>query len=208
MAVQNTEKDTDKRATSAKAAEAEAEELEEDEEGDDDEENESEIEFSTWLASQPANVKAAYEKQTAGLKSALDTERAERKALNKRLTKLSKSEGTSEELATQLKTLQAEIAEQTQRAAFYEAAGNEKEIGARVTNPKLAYIALKAADLIDKDGDVDWETAKADYPELFAAKASDQKEERKKTPKGNAGSGGSTGVTGAFNMNEWIRGNR
>ena len=147
--------------------------------------------FDGWIAEQPDTVKSLVATHTAGLKSALNTERDERKTQAKQLRDaLAKAEkGSALEQSLQEITGRAEQAER--RAAFFEE-GARPEIGC--SNLKAAYLVATADSLFTRTGDPDWKRIKDAAPELFQSK----------TVTANAGSGTQTPPNGG-GMNAFIR---
>jgi polyhydroxyalkanoate synthesis regulator phasin len=147
--------------------------------------------WDAWLAQQPDAVKTLFDEHVKGLKTALDTERAQRSDLAKQLReatqKLEKDSDARkglEELASKL-----EIAER--RAMFYEEASKPD---VQCTNPRLAWLVAQEANLFDRRGMPDWGAIRAAAPELF-----------RRVGVGSADGG--TGQTGQqqFDMNAAIR---
>lgn len=121
--------------------------------------------FDTWLGAQPEPIRQLASQHTAGLKSALEAERAQRKELAKQLKEtLGKAEQGSE-AAKALGELTAKYEQAERRAAFYEDAGRP-EIGC--SNPKAAFLIANADDLFTRSGEPDWKAIRAAAPELFA----------------------------------------
>ncbi len=132
--------------------------------------------FDSWLQGQPDEIKGLISAHTAGLKSALDSERSQRKDLAKALKDATKDLETGTEARKALEGLTAKLENQEKQLAFYDAA-----TAAGVSNLRLAWIAAREAGAVDKAGNVNMETLKKEYPELF-----------KRTPPlppGNAGAG-------------------
>jgi hypothetical protein len=157
--------------------------------------------YEAWFKSQPKPVQDAITGHITKLRSALDSERAERSNLAKQIKELLPKADKGSELEKQLQGFQANLETAERRADFYEAAGP-----AGVSNLKLAWITAQADDLItnhtDSKGRVNFERLFGDlkerYPELFAQK-------RAPVPPGNAGSGaGAPPATEAADMNRLI----
>lgn len=146
--------------------------------------------FEEFLAAQPDEVKTLYEAHNAGLKSALDKERDNNKALAKQLRDATSKMEEGSEARKSLEKIGADLETATRRADFYEAATQ-----AGVRNLKLAWVVATTDDLFDKKGNVNFETMKKDYPELFEAK---------QIPPGHAGSGQGQGNQ-TRGMNDLIR---
>lgn len=147
--------------------------------------------FDSWLNGQDEAIKGLVNGRLTNLSSALDTERGDRKEIQRQLTAL-KAEGDPAALKTQIATLQATLDEQTARNEFAEDAHAQG-----VTNIRLAYLAAKDADLLGKKNL--WDELKKQSPELFAKKA---------TPPAAAGNGSGAQPAGALTMNDLIRGVR
>ncbi len=150
------------------------------------------FDFDTWLGEQPEHVKKGYEGHTAGLKSALQTEREQRKEFTKQLGELSKRADKGSEAEKALSETLTRLQETERRAAFFEGAG-KSEIGC--TNAKAAYLVANAGGLFTRAGEPDWNAIKAEAPELFA----------RKVPPGNAGSGNGSPPAQKADMNSYIR---
>ena len=150
------------------------------------------ITFDAWIGTQPDQIKGLVTEHEKGLKSALDSERTSRQDLEGQLREAAKKLAKEPELQKSLTEMADKLAETDRRADFYDAAH-----AAGVTNLKLAYVVAVQDELFDKKGNVNFETLKTKYPELFAGRA--------QPPKGNAGAG--TGGDGrpAVGMNEAIR---
>lgn len=145
--------------------------------------------FDGWLGKQEANVKALVDAHVGGLKSALETERNDRKSITAQLKAL-QAEGDPARQKQQIAELQASLAEQAARNKFAEEA-----VSQGVTNIRLAYLAAKDGGLVGK-ADC-WEKLKQQTPELF----------RKTAPTvGNAGTGSGAHPTSAPTMNQLLRG--
>lgn len=145
--------------------------------------------FDGWLGKQDEATRALIDKHTSGLKSSLDTERADRKSLAAQLRAL-QSEGDPVALRAQLSEVQATLAEQEARATFAEEAHAQG-----VANIKLAYLAAKDAGVLGKREQ--WARLSEIAPELFAKKGA---------PPAAAGHGSGASPTGAPTMNDFIRG--
>lgn len=151
-----------------------------------------EIEWGSWLAEQPDPVKQAYERHTHGLKSALDTERAERKTLAKQFKELAGKAEQGSELQNRLQETVNALEEAEAKAQFFEDAAPV------VTNLRVAWMYARAAGLVDKHGAVDMARLRVEAPQLF--------ERERKPPPGNAGSGARDATTPPVpNMNDFIR---
>jgi len=134
--------------------------------------------FEEWFESQPDNVKALISDHEKGLKSALNAERDNTKALSRQISDLQGAAEKGSELEKQLSTLQARLTESERHASFIDGAAS-----AGCTNAKAAYKLAKAdEDLWRRDGSPDWVAIKETAPEFF----------RKNQTSGNPGSGTST----------------
>jgi hypothetical protein len=152
--------------------------------------------FDEWLKGQDEPVRKLYETHTAGLRSALQSEREARKTETGQLAKqlreaAAKAEAGSEH-QRQLQETAAKLDATERRAEFYEESVRP-EIGC--SNPKLAWLAAQEIGAMDQKGRTNWEALKQSFPELFKVKI---------TP-GNAGSGAGTPLPGKGDMNAFIR---
>lgn len=119
--------------------------------------------FEDWFANQPDDVKALISDHEKGLKSALESERGNTKALSKQISDLQGAAEKGSELEKQLSTLQAKLTESERHANFIDGAAS-----AGCTNAKAAYKLAKAdEDLWRRDGSPDWEAIKETAPEFF-----------------------------------------
>jgi hypothetical protein len=151
--------------------------------------------FDAFLDAQPDEVKALIDGHTKGLKSALETERGERKRFEKDLRDAAKKLEKGSDERQNLEGLADRLNKEQRRADFFDLAHN-----AGVTNLRLAWIAAQEAELIpDTVSRTDFDKIKERFPELFAAK------EKPKTPKANAGDGTGTEQKPAGGMNAFIR---
>jgi hypothetical protein len=148
--------------------------------------------FESWLGSQDETVKGLIDGHIKGLKSALESERAQRSDLARQLRDVTAKAEKGSELEKALMEVSTQLEAAERRAAFYEEAGRP-EIGC--LNPKAAFALAQAEDLFDKRGRVDWEALKANAPELF----------RPRVPQGNAGLGTSGPPPAHKSMNDFIR---
>lgn len=148
--------------------------------------------FDTWLNSQTEDVKTLLNGHTAGLKNALKSERESRSKLEQQLRDAAEKVEKGSETETQLIQLADQMSEASRKVDFYEAAH-----AAGVKNLKLAYTVAVSDEMFDKRGNVNFETMKQSYPELFGSAP--------KAPTGNAGSGAGGGQTAGISMNDFIR---
>ncbi|HUW11286.1 MAG TPA: hypothetical protein VM537_16265 [Anaerolineae bacterium] len=150
--------------------------------------------YDTWYAALEAGPKALMDTHIAGLRSALTSEKDQRKTLANQLRdatgKLDK--GSDARKALEDMTSKLEVAEK--RAQFYEDAG-KPEMGC--SDVGLAYLAALGDALFDARGNVDWDELKRKHPVLFA---------KPKLAPANAGAGvGQTGGVKGTGMNAFIR---
>lgn len=146
--------------------------------------------FEQWIAAQQDDVQGLFESHVSGLKAALNSERENRKSLQKAVKDLQATAGTAEDLQARLTQLESQLAEQGNYARFVEAAA-----AANVKNLRLAWLAVKEYNLLDSRGDVDLEELKGRVPELFARPASII----------SAGAGAGAPPATTPNMNDLIR---
>jgi len=154
-------------------------------------EGEETMSFETWIIKQDEKVKGMLDSHTKGLKTALDTERGNRKELEKQVRELAGKAEKGSDAEKQLTQLADKLTESDRRADFFDAAHK-----AGVTNLKLAYTVAATDDLFDKKGNADFGKLKEAYPELFGVK---------KAPAGNAGEGTEGRNELAADMNSRIR---
>ena len=145
--------------------------------------------YEIWYSEQDDTIKGLLDGRLRVLKSALDTERENRKGFEKQIKELAGKSEKGSEAEQQLTALSEQIAATDRKAAFYEAAH-----AAGIVNLKLAFIVASTDNLFDKKGNVDFLMMKTNYPELFA----------KPVPNGNAGEGAG-GPQGTLDMNAAIR---
>jgi len=150
------------------------------------------LQYEEWLKGQPEEVKTMLGGWEKGLKSALKDEREAHSELEKKLRDLAGKAQKGSEDEKKLIEMADQMAEGDRRATFYEEAHK-----AGISNLKLAYLAAVKEDLFDKRGNVNLETLKKNYPELF--------EQEKPKPKGNAGDGTGTSIEGKISMDDFIR---
>lgn len=148
--------------------------------------------FEAWLGQQPEDIRSRYEQHTSGLRSALESERETRRTLEKDVRRLARQQEEGSESRQQLDALAGNLAEQNQRADFYEEA---HRLG--VVDLRLAYLAARDGGLIDDRGRADMTALKTRYPHLF--------ETRRSAPAGNAGSGTGPDPKPKNTMNDAIR---
>lgn len=149
--------------------------------------------FDSWYAGQGAEIKGLIDSHVTGLRSALESERTERKALNKQIAEIRGKAEKGSELEAQLGALHGQLETLNLKTAFYESAPGD------LANPRLAYLAAtEAGHLNAKTGAVDWPAMRTAFPELF--------QRRPAPPPANGGQGqGQGGNTTVPNMNAFIR---
>ena len=131
--------------------------------------------FDEWLKAQDEGVRRLADEHVKGLKSALETERSQRKDFEKQLRDAAgKLEKDSVERKN-LEGLAGRLQGLERQTAFFDAAH-----GAGVSNLQLAWLAAENAELVDDRGRADFGRLKERFPELFRAAA---------VPPGNAGAG-------------------
>lgn len=134
--------------------------------------------FEEWFESQPENVKSLISDHEKGLKSALNAERDNTKALSSQLRDLQGAAEKGSDLEKQITALQTKLNESERHASFIDGAA-----AAGCSNPKAAYkLAKNDDDLWKQDGSPDWAAIKETAPEFFT----------KPNSSGNAGSGTDT----------------
>lgn len=149
--------------------------------------------WDAFMEDQPEPVKSLFEGHVQGLRTALDTERGQRKDLEKQLRQISSQLEEGSAAKKQLEELSASLDAATQRVAFYESAPPE------LVNPKLGWLAAQEIDAFDRRGNVNWDAVKTAFPELF-------KPAKQPAPPANAGSGsGGGGTPKPFDMNAALR---
>ena len=150
------------------------------------------VSFEDWYKGLAPEQQEAVDTHIDGLKSALKSEREERKTVERQLREIAKRAEEGSDLRQQLDTLATEQATANAKATFYEQAH-----GAGVKNLRLAWLAAADAGLVDaKSGECDFGRLKQAAPELFAPKLA---------AGNNAGNGaGQTGVKEP-SMNDWLR---
>jgi len=149
--------------------------------------------FEAWLEGLTPEAKVLLDTHTAGLKSALDSERGTRKDLEKQVRDLAGKAEKGSEAQTELTRVADGLAEADRKTDFYEAAH-----AAGVNNLKLAYTVAVQDDMFDRRGGVNFEALKTAYPQLFGGTPA--------APPGNAGAGtGTQPPAPKGGMNEFIR---
>lgn len=152
--------------------------------------NQQAVTFDSWIGGQDDTIKGLIDSHVSGLKSALDSERNERKSLTKQIAELKGKAEKGSELEQQLNSLTAQLDASNAKQTFYESAP------ADVANMRLAWMAAQEGGYIGKGGAVDWNGMKTAYPELFRKQI---------TPPANAGNGRGQDGNNQPNMNAFIR---
>lgn len=148
---------------------------------------------STWdeyLESLPENLRTMYDAHTQGLRTALVSERDQRKEMDKQLRDAIAGADEGSKLKTAMEGLQKQLEQAELRAEFA-----EESIKQNITNPSLAWLAVQQHDMFDRKGNVDWAALKERFPELFKVSL----------PNANAGSGTNTANVPQGDMNKLIR---
>ncbi len=145
--------------------------------------------FDEYLATQPETVRALADTYANGLKTALASEREERKTLAKQLRDATAKAEQGSATAKALEEISTQLANTERRAAFFESA-----LTANCINPKAAFLVASAEQLFRKDGSPDWPALQATIPELF-----------RRPGQANAGAGTGTPPPAKADMNMFIR---
>lgn len=148
--------------------------------------------FAAWIAAQGEETQALYNDHIGGLKSALKSERDERKGLAKQVADLAKQAEAGSDAQKQLEAFGKQLEAADRRTAAYEQLHQ-----AGVSNLKAALTLAEADEMFDRRGNVQIKELKEAYPELFRAAP---------TTNGNAGSGTGAGQPKGGTMNDFIRG--
>ena len=148
--------------------------------------------FESWIEGQDEQVRGLIDGHVDGLRSALKSEREQRRDFEKQLRDTAKQLEEGSDARQKLEGIAGELDAAEQRAEFYEAAH-----GAGVANLRLAWLAVQQDDsLRDRRGQVNMVRLKEQYPELFPSP---------KASAGNAGAGTQTPPQAAAGMNQFIR---
>jgi hypothetical protein len=145
------------------------------------------------LGALPDQDRQLYEQHTTGLRSALDSERQQRRDLEGQIKQLAGKMKEGSDERRRLDEMSTQLATANERADFFEE-GARPEIGC--SNLGLAWLAIQARreDFV-KRGRIDWAGVKATYPQLFASPL---------PPVGHAGTSTQAQST-APTMNQMIR---
>ena len=148
--------------------------------------------FDGWYKTLDAPIQGVVDDHIDGLRSALTTERSERKGLEKRLREIQKQAESGQDIQAQLQQVTEGMGEANAKVAFFEAAH-----AANVKNLRLAWLAAQDAQLVDKKtGAVDFGELRKVAPELFVTKA---------IPSANQGTGSQQDGVGKPSMNDFLR---
>lgn len=150
------------------------------------------VKFDDWYGKLEDPIKDLVDDHVSGLKSALTSEREERRRLSTQLKQLSKNAEEGSEFQKQLQETVGRLDEAEKKAKFLEDAH-----GQSISNLKLAWMAAKEEGLIGRDGTADFLKLREIAPELF--------ERKTVIPAGNAGTGAGQTGTVKPNMSNWIR---
>ena len=146
--------------------------------------------WDEYLETLPENLRTMYDAHTQGLRTALVSERDQRKEMDKQLRDAIAGADEGSKLKTAMEGLQKQLEQAELRAEFA-----EESIKQNITNPSLAWLAVQQHDMFDRKGNVDWAALKERFPELFKVSL----------PNANAGSGTNTANVPQGDMNKLIR---
>jgi hypothetical protein len=121
-----------------------------------------ELTSSKWLESLDEKSRGFYNETTQGLKRALDSERSERKEIEKKLHDLAAKAEKGSEMESKLSAVAAQFETEGRKSRFYEQAASKG-----VSNLRLAWVAANDGEMLTRSGDVDFEALKKHHPELF-----------------------------------------
>ena len=144
--------------------------------------------FDDFLAAQPEGIRALADGYAGGLKTALASEREQRKDLAKQLRDATAKAEAGSAMAKTLEEISGKLDATEKRAAFFESATT-----AQCANPRAAFLVAQAEGLFKKSGEPDWAALQAVAPELF-----------RKPGQANAGAG-TTAAPAKSSMNDFIR---
>lgn len=141
------------------------------------------LDFDQWIAGQTEDVRGLLDRHTTGLRTALETERQQRKDFAKQLrdATVAVEKGSAAEKA--LAELSGKLETESKRADFYEQA-----TAAGCRNLRLAWLAASADGLTLKE-------VQAQHPDLFSVA---------RPPATQAGNG-TQRPTGGGDINAWMR---
>jgi hypothetical protein len=148
--------------------------------------------WETWLEAQGPEMVALYEEHVGGLRSALQSERQQRREFERQLREAAGQLEQGSQARARLEEMAGGLEQQERRAEFYELAH-----AAGVTNLRLAWLAVQQDEsLTDRRGMVNMTRLQESYPELFGV--------ARRGP-GNAGAGTGSQTPKGGGMNEFIR---
>lgn len=147
--------------------------------------------WDAWFEAQSDEAKALYKAHHDGLLNTVKATRSERDQLAQQLKDATSKLQEGSEARQALEKLSGQLETANRRAAFYEAA-TSREVGCR--NPKLAWLAAQESGAVNEKGEVNWETLKQGYPELFGP----TRPPTPKVPPTNPADGGSDAFTAAL----------
>lgn len=140
--------------------------------------------YDEWYSGQGEDVRGLIDGHTRGLRSALDSERAQAKTLAKELKALSGKLDANSEAAKELETVRTKLESAQAQAEFYEVA-----TAAGCRDLRLAWLVASADDLtVDQ--------VKARHPDLFMTQ---------RQVAANAGNGAGNPPPAGRSMNDYIR---
>lgn len=159
----------------------------------------------TWYDSLDDTSKTALSayvgNETAKLKTTLDKEREERKALAKQIKELSSKPVDDTAWKAKIEEINTQLGEASLKASFYESAADMPQLPAK--RYAAAYKIAKLDGLISDDGEVDWKALQEQHDYLFSAVSTFTA-----TKPGSAGSGLGQKPQPTRGMNDLIRGGR
>ncbi|MGB4801564.1 MAG: hypothetical protein WBV59_02830 [Anaerolineae bacterium] len=153
----------------------------------------AQLTFDDWFGGVDDATKALVDQHVRGLKSALDAERADRKAAEKALRDTASKLEAGSAARVDLEAQAERVAATERRASFYEVAH-----AAGVADLKLAWLAAESSNLFTRRGEPDIEALRQQHPALFGAPTAPR-------APGNAGAGAGQAPTPARSMNDFIR---
>ena len=148
--------------------------------------------WEAWLESQDEGVQTLYQQHTRGLKSALESERDARKTIESQLRDLSQELEQGSAAREKLDALSADFDQAQRRVEFYESAP------ADLSNARLAWLAAQESEAFDRRGNVQWDTLRERYPELFNKQPTSVRT-------ANAGTSAKSAGNAGFDMNAVLR---
>lgn len=148
--------------------------------------------YEDWFGGQEEGIQELITANEAGLRSALQSERDQRRDFEQQLRDTASELEQGSKARERLDAMVGDLELLERRADFYESAHT-----AGVTNLRLAWVAVQSDDdLTNKRGLVNMALLKKSYPELFGSR---------QAPPGNAGSGTDSPPASKQDMNQFIR---